>query len=106
MRGFDVPFDHERRNTEVLEPVRTAASALGRNLIVAGTDLRAFSDPISDWTRFVYGGLISTALLMERTHHRVLCAASVADRPMTGPFDLAYLLLVSMPPYRRCRERS
>jgi hypothetical protein len=80
VRGFDVPFDDERRNAEVLKPVQAAASALGRDLIVAGTDLRGFSDPQCNWTWFVYGGLLSTAMLMERTHRTVLCGASVADR--------------------------
>ncbi len=80
VRGFDVGVHERERNEEVLRTVRAAADAVGKPLIVVDTDLRAFSDPVCDWTWFVYGGLIATSLLLERTHHTVLCAASVADR--------------------------
>ncbi len=79
VRGFDVPVHERERGEEVLRTVRAAAEAVGKPLIIVDTDLRDFSDPVCDWTWFVYGGLIATSLLLERTHHTVLCAASVAD---------------------------
>lgn len=80
VRGFDVPVHDTERNEEVLRSVRAAAEAVGKPLLIVDTDLRDFSDPVCDWTWFVYGGLIATSILLERTHHTVLCAASVADR--------------------------
>jgi hypothetical protein len=80
VRGFDVVVHDRERNEEVLTGVRAAAQALGKPLLVIDTDLRDFSDPVCDWTWFVYGGLIATAILLGRTHRTVLCAASVADR--------------------------
>ncbi len=80
VRGFDVSVHDRARNEEVLAVVRAAADHTGKPLIVIDTDLRDFSDQRTDWTWFVYGGLLATALLLERTHHTVLCAASVADR--------------------------
>jgi hypothetical protein len=80
VRGFDIVVHDRERNEEVLTGVRAAAEALGKPLLVIDTDLRDFSDPVCDWTWFVYGGLIATALLLGRTHRTVLCAASVADR--------------------------
>ena len=79
VRGFDVPVREHARNEEVLRTVRAAAEAVGKPLIIVDTDLRDFSDPVADWTWFVYGGLIATSLLLECTHRTVLCAASVAD---------------------------
>lgn len=79
VRGFDVPVHDVERNEDVLVLVRAAAEAVGKPLIVVDTDLRELSDPWADWTWFVYGGLIATSLLLERTHRTVLCAASVAD---------------------------
>lgn len=80
VRGFDVVVHDRERNEEVLATVREAAAAIGKPLLVIDTDLRDFSDPRADWTWFVYGGLIATAVLLGRTHRLVLCAASVADR--------------------------
>lgn len=80
VRGFDVPLDDVARNEEVLGPVREAAAAVGKPLLVLDTDLRTFTDPHADWTWFSYGGLIATSMLLARTHRLVLCAASVADR--------------------------
>ena len=80
VRGFDVAVHDRARGEEVLSAVRAGAAALGKPLLELGTDLREFSDPTSDWTWFVYAGLLSTTVLLERTHRRVLCAASVADR--------------------------
>lgn len=79
VRGFDIVVHDVERNEEVLATVRDAAQAVGKPLLVIDTDLRDFSDARADWTWFVYGGLIATALLLGRTHRRVLCAASVAD---------------------------
>lgn len=80
VRGFDVQVHDLERNEEVLLPVREAAASVGKPLIVAETDLRDFSDPATDWTWFVYAGLIATTLMLSRTHKLVLCAASVADQ--------------------------
>lgn len=88
VRGFDVPVHDRERNEDVLVGVRAAAESAGKPLLVVDTDLRRFSDPVCDWTWFVYGGLIATSLLLERTHRTVLCAASVSDRhlpPEVGP---------------------
>lgn len=79
VRGFDVVLHDTERTAEVLAVVRQAAAAVGKPLLVVDTDLRDFSDPTCDWTWFVYGGLIATAMLLGRTHRKVLCAASVAD---------------------------
>ena len=79
VRGFDVVLHDTERTAEVLEVVQEAADAVGKPLLVVDTDLRDFSDPTCDWTWFVYGGLIATAMLLGRTHREVLCAASVAD---------------------------
>lgn len=80
VRGFDVPVQDVERNEEVLGPVRDAAAAVGKPLLVLDTDLRDFSDPHADWTWFSYGGLIAASMLLARTHRLVLCATSVADR--------------------------
>ncbi len=80
VRGFDIDVDDRQRNEDVLAIIRAGAEAVGKPLLIIDTDLRHFSDPVCDWTWFVYGGLIATSILLERTHHTVLCAASVADR--------------------------
>ncbi len=80
VRGFDVAHDDHERNEEVLRPVRAAAAEVGKPLMIVDTDVRVFSNPVTDWTWFVYGPIIATSILLERTHHTVLCAASVADR--------------------------
>lgn len=80
VRGFDIVVHDRERNAEVLAVVQDAADAVGKPLKVIDTDLRDFSDPTCDWTWYVYAGLVSTALLLERTHRLTLCAASMADR--------------------------
>lgn len=80
VRGFDVEVHDRERNEEVLALVRRAAAAVDKPLLVIDTDLRDFADPVTNWTWYVYAGLISTAILLGRTHHTVLCAASVADQ--------------------------
>lgn len=80
VRGFDIVVHDRERNAEVLAVVQDAADAVGKPLVVVDTDLRDFSDPTCDWTWYVYAGLVSTALLLERTHRLTLCAASMADR--------------------------
>lgn len=80
VRGFDIVVHDRERNAEVLAMVQKAADAVGKPLMVIDTDLRDFSDSRANWTWFVYGGLIATSMLLERTHHTVLCAASLADQ--------------------------
>lgn len=80
VKGFDVPVSDVERTEEVLASVVPAAEATGKPLMVLETDVRDFSDATCDWTWFVYGALIATPILLERTHKTVLVAASVADR--------------------------
>lgn len=80
VKGFDVPIGDVARTEEVLASVVPAAEATGKPLMILETDVRDFSDPTCDWTWYVYGALIGTSILLERTHRTVLVAASVADR--------------------------
>lgn len=83
VRGFDIEVHDVERNDEVQALVQAAADAVGKPLLVIETDLRDFSDPVTNWTWYAYAGLISTTLMLERTHRQVFAAASVADLHMS-----------------------
>jgi hypothetical protein len=76
VHGLDVPLDAPELRDRVAMAIRAAAEAMGKRVIEIETDVRRFSDPIVDWTRYHGSLLAGVGHLLSASFRKVYIPAS------------------------------